>query len=180
MEYDTLTIEGKAVKIKDAEEQELTNLVEIYKQSFKNHNVFERSDNEILEYLKESHLVNSKMGGGYILTKTDDKIIGCILVRKLSGDLSGRHELWRYNHIAVIEDYKSKGIGSYLIKTADKKIKSRIDERKIDSVKIELGLAETEEELLEFYKKNGFELEGQLKSHYRHGEKTYLLGKELP
>ena len=46
-----------------------------------------------------------------------------------------------------------------------------------ETVKIELTLAENEE--IEFYKNNGYVVEGELKDHYRVGEVCFILGKSF-
>ena len=165
--------------IKDAGNDELKDLIPIYKKVFKKHNIFERGEGEILKYLQKKNQINSEKGGGYILAKDGAKVIGGLLIRKAGEDKKNKHINWRYNHIAVHPEWEGKGIGSALVEAADKKIKKLINGGKANTSKIEIRVSENEEGSLDFYKKNGFKVEGELKSHYRYGETVYALGKEI-
>ena len=48
-----------------------------------------------------------------------------------------------------------------------------------DTAKIEISIAESEKTTINFYKRLGFEIEGELKSHYRFNESVTCLGKEI-
>lgn len=179
MEYQRLETKSGTVIIKDGEESELRDLIDIYKSVFKKHNIFQRTDEEILEYLKESHRENAGVGGGYIVAKLGDKTIGGILVRKKDEDLERKHAIWIYNHVAVSPDYPGLGIGTNLMSAAEQKIKGLIKKGKIKTAKVELGVSENEKKALDFFKKHDFEIEGKSKSHYRFNELVYILGKEI-
>ena len=179
MEYQKLETKSGTVIIKDAEESELKDFISIYKSVFKKHNIFQKTDEEIFAYLKESNEKNSSIGGGYIVAKLRDKTIGGILVRKKGEDLERKHVLWIYNHVAVSSDYPGLGIGTNLMNAAEQKIKGLIKEGKIKTAKVELGVSENEKKALDFFKKHDFEIEGKSKSHYRFNELVYVLGKEI-
>lgn len=179
MEYQRLKTKFGIVIIKDAEDSELEELKDIYKSIFEKHNIFQRSPKEILEYLKESNRKNSEVGGGCIVAKLEGKTVGGVVVKKESEDLEGKHVVWKYNHLGVAPDYSGQGIGSALMNAADQKIKNLIKEGKIKTAKIEAGVSENNKDVLEFAKKCSFEIEGELKSHYRYGELVYVLGKGI-
>lgn len=179
MKYQTLETSSGNVLIKDAEDSELNELIGVYKSVFKLHNIFQKTDEDILEYLKEAHKKNLKEGGGFIVAKLKEKTIGGILVRKKGCDLEGKHSLWIYNHLGLLKDCFKMGIGSALMRAADKKIKNLIKEGIIKTAKIEIGVSEEEHKDLSFFKKNGFEVEGESKSHYRLNEMVYIMGKEI-
>jgi len=150
------------INIALAKEEDLKELITIYKSAFSHHNIFEKSEAEILEYLKDRI-------SNILIAKIDGKVVGGILVR-LKAE-AGTHSLWRLNHLAAAE--KGKGIGEALVKAAEEKINGE----KKGTAKVELGVCD--ESVLEFYKKLGYVEEGQLTSHYRHGELVFSLGKEL-
>lgn len=175
MEYNQ--VEG--VIIRDAAIGELEGLVEVYRAVFPVHNIFQRSEGEILKYLKDMHQENSNFGGGFIIAVMDGLAIGGILVKKESQDLEGEHFIWKFNHVGVHPEHQGKGIGRELMEAAETKIRNMIKEGKIKTAKIELGVAEGEKDSIKFYEKFDFEVEGELKSHYRAGEKAYILGKEI-
>jgi len=167
------------IVIKDAEVGELADLVEVYKNVFQKHNIFQRSEEVILEYLKSVHSQNANFGGGFVVAIKDGKTVGGMLVKKETQDFSGGHVVWKYNHVGVHPDHQGKGLGRELMEAADEKVRNLIKQGKFKTAKIELGIAEGEKASIKFYEKFGFEIEGELKSHYRFGEKAYILGKEI-
>ncbi len=165
--------------IKDAQESDLKELAALYKSTFKKHNIFCKSDKEIISYLKEKQSSEKKNGGGFVVAKSGSKIIGGILLKKETEDPKGKHVLWKYNHLAVSPSFKGKGIGKAIINAAEDKIRQMIKSKKIRTSKIEVGVSENEKESIRFYKSLGFYVEGMQKSHYRHKETSYILGKEV-
>jgi len=177
MEYQTLQTDSGNIVIKDAEEPELNELIKIYSCVFKKHNILQKPEKEVLEYLKKSHKENKEVGGGYIVARLNNKTIGGILLRKRGQDLDGKHVLWKYNHVAVAGNYAGAGLGTALLNAAEQKIRNLIKDGK--TAKIEIRVSETEKDALDFYKKLGFEIEGKLKSHFRLNELAYAMGKEI-
>lgn len=151
------------IEIKEAKEKDLTGLAHMYKQVFKLHNVFEKPEEEIEKYLKNLHdkfIV--------IVAAHDEEIVGgCVVVVRVDTD---KHKLSQVKHLAVLDEYQDKGVGTEMIKKA---------EEIIGRGKIEIHLAKAEDDTLEFYKKLDYEVEGKLKSHYRKGETCVFLGKVL-
>ncbi len=130
-------------------------------------------------YLQQTQHQNKVAGGGYLLALAGNKIVGAILVRKEAEDIFGKHARWKYNHLAIALPYQRKGLGTALLHAADLKIVLLMKKRKINTAKVEIGVAEQEKGAATFYIYNGFKVEGKLRSHYRHNEMVYVMGKEL-
>ena len=148
--------------IRKAKEQDLKQLSRMYKSVFKVHNIFTKSEKEIEEYLKP--LISDT-----IVAEEDGKIVGGLVIfRKQYGDWN----LFNFKHVGVANEYQGKGIGSQLLKEAEKICKKG---------KVELRVAEGVSEIgtIAFYEKNGYKKEGELESHYRKGAKCFVMGKVL-
>ena len=142
--------------------QELISLIKIYKSSFKVHNILTKKEKDLLIYFK----------GKEILIAKDKEVLGGLMIKNTEKHKT--HKTWKINHLAVSEKHRGKGIAMSLVKRAEKEIKS-----KSKTAKIEVSVAETEKQILKFWKKLKYKLEGKLRSHYRHKELVYVLGKEL-
>jgi len=146
--------------IRKANEGDLMPLIKVYKEVFKVHNVFEKSEDEILEYLKQFF-------GNILVAEEDGKVVaGLVMVKKKYAKWS----LFDFKHIAVAKDYQNKDIGTALLKEA---------ENIAGKGKVEIRVGEREATAAEFYEKNGYKKEGELKSHYRQGETCFVMGKVL-
>ena len=147
--------------IKKPNEKEIEQLVSVYKEAFPVHNLFQKSEEEVTDYLKT-------VSGEFLVAVEDGKVVGgaLVVINKPNPD----HTLGKIKHIAVAKDYQHKGIGTELLKEAEKII---------GKGKVEIHVSENEKVALEFYKSNGYEVEGELKSHYRMGETCYILGKVI-
>lgn len=145
-------------EIREIPKQRLNELIPLYKGAFTVHNIFTKDDNFILDYL-------NKVEGKFIGAFDNDKIIAALLIDKK--DYNG-HVLAKFKHIAVDKEYREKGVGSDLLKKA---------EQLVGKGKIEINVSENEKETIEFYKKNGYEQEAELKSHYRENENCFIMGK---
>ncbi len=167
------------ITIRGVKEPELLSLVKIYQSAFPKHNIFQQKPAEILEYLQRTQRKHKAGGGGYLVAVTDDKIVGGMLVRKEAEDISGKHSVWRFNHLAVLPAYQKKGIGTALLMAGEESIKKVMKEKKMRTAKIEFGVAENEKIAVNFYLKQGYGIEGELHSHYRHNEMVYAMGKEI-
>ncbi len=168
-----------STNIQLANKENLNDLVQIYKDAFETHNIFQKSEEEILIYLESAHEKNKLSGGGFLVAIVEDKAVGGILLKKTSEDLNGKHTVWKYNHLAVSENYQKQGFGGSLVKSAENMILDAINNKLFNTAKIEIGVVDTKKLVVDFYKKYDFEIEGELKSHYRFGETVYILGKEI-
>ncbi|MBW2995943.1 GNAT family N-acetyltransferase [Candidatus Woesearchaeota archaeon] len=151
------------MKIDKPNTEELKQLVKIYKEVFEIHNIFQKPEDEVVSYLE-----TVGVEGELLVAVEDDRVAGGLLVT-YEEQIPG-HTRARVKHLAVTKDFQSKGVGSELLKKADEIV---------GKGKIEIHVSENEKNALDFYKRNGYEVEGQLKSHYRPGEKCYILGKVL-
>ena len=147
------------MEIRKASKEELKDLVSLYKKAFEIHGIFQKPEDEVLKYLENAD-------GEFIVAVEDGKIVGGLLI--VTRETYKGHKIIRFKHVAVAEEYRHKGVGSALIKKA---------EEIAGKGKIELHVVEGDK--VEFYKKNGYEIEGELKSHYRPGETCFVLGKVI-
>jgi|GEM_PF-4792252 len=153
MEFESL--KGK-VEIVSATVDDLKALIPVYKEVFKVHDIFTKSDAEIISYFE-------KVVDDFLVAKINGKTVGGVLVKK-------KDDEWRINHLVVADGYRDLNIGSYLLKAA---------ESRIGSGKISVHLSANEEAALPFYKKMGFSVEKEEVGYYRPGEKVFFLVKEI-
>lgn len=165
------------ISIRKATVNELVSLVPIYQSIFTKHTIFQQSSKDILQYLRKTSSQYARGGGGYLLAIVGKKIVGGILVRKEAEIYP--HSVWKLNHLAVLSPYQRKGIGTALLQEAEKIILATLQKRKLSTAKIEIGVAQNEQDAVAFYQRQGFRVEGKLQSHYRHNEMVYVMGKEL-
>lgn len=145
------------MEIRKIRKEELPKLVELYKEAFPIHSIFNKSEEEILQYLKEIE------GTILVAVEGDDIAAVLVLVKKHYG-----HNFGLIRHFAVSIRHRRKGIGSKLLKHAEEIIKKgKIEMRVVCPI------------AKRFYEKNGYEVEGELKSHYRPEETCYVMGKLL-
>lgn len=151
------------IMIRKAKEKDIPELAELYKKVFKVHNIFEKSKDDILSYLKVL------LDRCQVIVAFHDKEIAGAAAVHIKVDRKD-HKLATIKHVAVKEEYQKKGIGKELMKKA---------EETVGKGKLEVHLAAQEGPATDFYTKLGFEIEGKLKSHYRKGEDCIILGKIL-
>lgn len=150
-----------------AGKEDLKELIPIYKEAFKIHNIFEKSEQEILDYLEVKFNENR-----FLIAKENGKVIGGLLLKEVRTIKT--HSLWKINHLAVSLDARDKGITTRLMDTVERAIKEVSE-----TAKIEVFVSNNEKATLPFYKGLGFIEEGMLRSHYRYNENVFVLGKEL-
>jgi len=158
--------------IREINPQDYTKLLFLYQESFPIHNIFSRSEKEILEYLDKTEKKNMEKKGGYFVYEFEGNVVGSILI-KFQRE-SENHKVWSINHLAVKKAYRSKGIASELLRHAEEVIS-----KNSKTAKIEIKVSENEKGTIEIYKRLGYKLEGTLRSHYRFNEEVYVLGKVI-
>jgi ribosomal protein S18 acetylase RimI-like enzyme len=146
--------------IRKIKKQELEDLIPLFRDAFDEHGLFYKPDPEVMEYLNRRY-----EEGTFLVAVEEDKLVGTLLV--LSKEPTPGHILAGFKHIAVAQKYQGKGIGTELLKEAEKII---------GKGKIEIH---TVGDLTDYYVKRGYAIEGELKSHYRPGETCYILGKVI-
>ena len=147
--------------VRVAKPEEIKELVPIYKTSYTEHNIFMKDDNEVRNYLES-------LRGTFIVGIADGKIVGGLCVQR--SVTASNHVLAKFMHFAVHKGYRRQGIGTSIFKAAEKAV---------GRGKIELFVSEKSMEFMEFYKKLGYGVEGELKSHFRPNERCYVLGKVI-
>jgi len=158
------------VNIEKPNEDDLKKLATLYKEVFTVHNIFIKPDKDVLDYLQN-------VDGEILVAKEEGKVLGGCLVESTKNQYS--HSLWRIKHLAIAKGNQHHGVGSAILDEIEDMIKERISIKDMKSAKIEVHVAENEKESIGFYKKHGFEVEGELKDHYRKGEICYILGKSF-
>ena len=121
----------------------------------------------LLAELPEAFIV-AEIGGkhvGYIMCKTEH---GFSNFKKL-GFVKKGHVV----SIAVIDEYRRKGIGNALVEESVNGVKLR----KCDEFYLEVRCSNNE--AVKLYEKLGFTIQQQLNAYYRDGEDAYLMAIEL-
>ena len=150
--------------IRNIIETDYKSLASLMKSFFSVHNQFQKPDNLVIKYLKEQAKLNELIVYDY-----KGAINGALYLVTLHTTLDRTHTLWKFRHFA----FDSEDIGKNLLDHAEKIVK-----KSSRTSKIELTIAETEPGM-NFYKSNGYEVEGMLSNHYRWGENTYILSKSF-
>jgi hypothetical protein len=145
--------------IRNVAEDDYGQVASLCKEFFTTHEHFQRSPEEIINYLKSK-------SDELLVMEENDLIKGCVFLVSLS---SGGHRRWRFRHFA----FETEELGAQLLGEAERRIKE-----KSSTAKIELNIAETEQGK-EFYLSHGYVQEGILMNHFRWGEKCFVLGKSL-
>lgn len=146
--------------IRKANDADLKGLIKVYKEVFEIHNVFDRPEDEIEQYLKKFKTI--------LVAEEDGNIVGGLVIT--SKKYGKGWKLTNFKHMAVAKAYQNKDIGTSLLKEAEKIA---------GNGKIEIRVGEREATSAEFYEKKGYQKEGILKSHYRKGETCFVMGKVL-
>ena len=121
----------------------------------------------LLAEIPEAFIV-AEIGGkqvGYIMCKTE---YGFSNFKKL-GFVKKGHVV----SIAVLDDYRKRGIGRVLVEESVKGVKSR----KCDEFYLEVRCSNND--AVRLYEKLGFVIRQQLNTYYRDGEDAYLMAIEL-
>ena len=148
------------MQIRKLQEGDFKKLVPIYRKFFPVHAVFTKTDEEIIQ-----HLEKMKEKGEFLIADDEGKVKGALVVVKRTIDSHTTAELKR-----IAAKTPVRKVMAELIKAA---------EQEIGKGKIEIKIAESEKVKPSFFKKLGYKVEGKLTSHYRPGEKCYILGKEV-
>ncbi len=143
--------------VRTVAEEDFGKLVELYKEFFPTHNIFSQNEDIIKAYLHKELLERED----FLITEG----AALIVVIKRPNDTHARA---KFRHFA----WKNEDAATQLLQEAESRVR-----KAAETVKIELTLAENEE--IEFYKNNGYVVEGELKDHYRVGEVCFILGKSF-
>ena len=148
--------------IRNVQEHDYNQLIDLYQSFFKTHNLFNQKNSEIVSYLKKQ-AVKSEL----IVYEENGKILGASFLVNLSNE--NGHSRWKFRHFT----FTNEKAATKLLKEAEKRVK-----KSSKTVKIELTIAENENSL-DFFKQNDYEEEGRLTNHYRWGETCLVLSKSF-
>jgi len=139
--------------IRIAQGKDIPKLLFLYQKYFPAHEIFSKSEGEILEYLYESHKENMKYGGGYFIYEFHGRIISSILLMFNSED--NGYKVWNIKHFFVDENYKNKEVDSEMISHIEGIVSSLSGAAKI-KICLSYNKVYSKRELIEFYVKRGY------------------------
>ena len=154
-------------EIRKATKKDLESFFSLFSRSLRTY-FPEYSDKTVRFFLEKSYRrekIQRGLGEDYnlFLAFEDSELIGYLLSDLPYGGVAF------CSWIAVSEPYRKKGVGTALLKAWEE------DSKRIGAHKLRLG---TSEEILGFYKKNGFELIGKIPKGY-FGTDDFLLYKKI-
>lgn len=152
------------VEIRKATEKDIKKVAKLCKEFFKTHNIFQQIDKKVAEHLKKESKKNILL----VLEEKKD-IKAAMLLVQTGQNSDDTHKIYKFRHFAFTSESYAKELLEYVYE----KIK-----KSSTTAKIELTLAEGEKGI-EFYKKQGYEKEADLKNHYRWGETCYVYSKSI-
>jgi len=113
----------------------------------------------------------------FLIAEMEGRVAGYIMCRMEYGlSMTKRFGLAKKGHIisvAVLEEYRNKGIGSKLIQQAMEEIKTESGKECYLEVRI------TNEGAIELYKRIGFKVTSTLHGYYKDGESAYTMAISL-
>ncbi len=113
----------------------------------------------------------------FLLAEGGGKVVGYIMCRIEYGlSMTKRFGLAKKGHIisiAVLEEFRSQGIGSALIKEALEEV------RKSSGKECYLEVRTTNKGAIELYEKLGFKISSTLHGYYKDGESAYTMAMPL-
>jgi len=150
--------------IRNIQETDYEELIELFKNFFKTHNIFQQTDQDIVNYLKDQSKKNE-----LIIYDDNGSLKGALYLVHFGQNTDGSHKLWKFRHFA----FENENVASELLKEAERRIKENSQ-----TSKIELTIAENEKGV-NVYKANSYEQEGNLTNHYRWGEVCFIFSKSF-
>ncbi len=143
-----------SVVIRDYDVKDFRDIVEIDAEAFGNRNpVYDT-------------YVYVTFGSDLIVADTGGKVVGYIALMDLGKDA-------KIISFAVKKEFRRKGIGTKLLKTAIERCKQRGKERILLEVRVSNTVAQR------LYKKNGFKIIDVIPNYYNDGEDAYLMALDL-
>ncbi|MBI4147630.1 hypothetical protein HY494_03185 [Candidatus Woesearchaeota archaeon] len=144
----------------------LLELINIYRNEFNPHNIFQKPADEVLTYLFEIQKEHE-----LFVATLDGKVVGGTVLERKDKNIADEYKIWKLKHFALIEGLDS---------VAEQRIIADIETRlltKSKKMKIQLNLAETEPRYIKMFKEYGFTQEATLEDRYRVGEKMFIYSK---
>lgn len=148
--------------VRKASEDDIGKVAAICMKFYGTHNIFSLPAEEVPQYMGRRAETDELL----VYDDSGEIKAAVFLVSKTPGREAG-HRLWKLRHFAFSDEKAAEGLLDY----AEKKIKE-----KSESCKIIVFIAEGEPGM-EIFKERGYSQEGILESHYRKGEKCFVMGK---
>jgi ribosomal protein S18 acetylase RimI-like enzyme len=151
--------------IREIQEQDYSQLSELYNAFFQTHNIFQKDTAIVENYLRKEALERES----FLVYEENNSIKGALILVLLGKSADNTHIRWKFRHFA----FETEPVALALLQHVENYIK-----QKSPTAKVELTITENEEGI-EFYKKQGYEQEAMLKNHYRWDETCFILGKSI-
>ncbi len=159
--------ENRQVYIRNAKLEDLDQVIKINEITLPEH---------YPRWFWENHLVN--WGKAFYVAETDEgKIVGYVMSRVEYGlgfIVGGMVKKGHIISIAVLPEYRRKGIGSKLLAKA---LEALRDEYECKEVYLEVRVSNTP--AIKMYEKHGFKIVERIPMYYVDGEDAYLMAREL-
>ncbi len=115
----------------------------------------------------------------FLVAKVGGKIVGYVMSRvehslHMSGFLPGFIKKGHIVSIAILPDYRRKGIGTELMRRAMESLKNVYGCKEVY-----LEVRVSNRPAIEFYHKLGFRIDHVIKRYYKDGEDAYVMVREL-
>ena len=150
--------------VRQGTEQDLDQLVGLYKSFFVVHNRFRQSSEEIKAYLKEQMAQNQ-----LFVSEFEGQIKAAMLLVNFGSSVDGTHKLWKYRHFAWEHEENFRELLEYA---------ENVIRQSSKTAKVELTLAENEPGI-HMYSAHSYEQEAALRNHYRPGETCFIMSKDF-
>lgn len=148
--------------------QVLRELIPIFRDEFGPHNIFNKDEDFIINYLMGVQKQNEIM-----IFLNQDTVIGGTVFEKKDESVKEDHSIWKLKHFALNKGY-AEDSGKAIMDEIEDRLK-----KKSKSLKVQVNLSENEARAIKFFEKHGFTKEGTLKDHYRVGEDMYIYSKHF-
>ncbi len=167
--FSTIIIKDHTLKEKSKELQvssALKKLIPILKQAFENHNIFEKDEDSVLEYLLKVQEENE-----ILLFSVKGIVSGGVVLIKQEEDAKHKYVRWKLRHFVWKNSLNEKQKLRFI-----KEIENRLSQEG-QKIRIEYNMAETEKDYIAMLEKAGFTKEATWPNRYRYGETAYTYAK---
>ncbi len=150
--------------VRRADEEDYEKVALLYKSFFPIHTMFQRDMDVVLSYVRKENLERELW-----VCDENGVVVGAVVLVNTGSDKDGSHKRWKFRHLA----FEREEFAIALLTEMERRV---VEES--DTAKVELTIASSEK-WLEFYKRRGYLVEGQLQNHYRWDEMCFVLGKSF-
>lgn len=154
----------EAVRIREATEDDIQKVIEI--------NLIALPEHYTLDFWLD-HL--RAWGKAFVVAEVDNKVVGYVMCRVESGLGFMRRKLTKLGHvvsIAVLPDYRRRGIGTMMMEECIKRLKEYYD---VGEVYLEVRVSNIS--AINLYEKLGFKKVKIIKYYYLDGEDAFVMAK---